>query len=145
MGGHVTSEQYLEYLLIAENVERRGQAETDPMKKARIAGFLKEYWGVKHGGDRAREQNAPLKTLDDVGEVIGEDRHTTKRLLKLNCLIPEIQVLVSAGKLGTTAAEQLAYLTEDEQRALFDALGETITKTTVAEAGEIKQEARRRL
>src|SRR5690625_2369451 len=25
-----------EYLLIAENVERRGQAETDPIKKARI-------------------------------------------------------------------------------------------------------------
>lgn len=37
--GMVTPEQYLEYLLIAENVERRGQAEADPIKKARIRFF----------------------------------------------------------------------------------------------------------
>ena len=41
-----------EYLLIAENTERRGEAETDPIKKARIANFLKEYWGVNHGMNR---------------------------------------------------------------------------------------------
>jgi len=26
-----------------------GQVETDPIKKSRIANFLKEYWGVKKG------------------------------------------------------------------------------------------------
>jgi hypothetical protein len=105
-------------LLIAENVERRGQAETDTMKKARIAGFLKEYWGVKNGGDRKSvEQNAQLKTTEDISEVINESYHQTRRLLKLNDLIPELQQLVSEGKLGTTAAEQLAYLSPEVQRA----------------------------
>jgi ParB-like chromosome segregation protein Spo0J len=65
-----------EYLLIAENVERRGQAETDPIKKARIAAFLKEYWGVKNGNNqhsRVRQNVAP-KTTDDIAETIGESR-----------------------------------------------------------------------
>ncbi len=40
--------------------------------------------------------------------------------MKLNSLIPELQDLVSEGKLGTTAGEQLAHMTEENQRALLD-------------------------
>jgi ParB family chromosome partitioning protein len=35
-----------EYILIADNEERR-QEDNDPIKKAKRAKFLKEYWGVK--------------------------------------------------------------------------------------------------
>lgn len=93
-----------EYLLIAENVERRGVAEQDSMKKARIAQFLKEYWGVNHGGNRSSGQNRNLKTTSDIAETIGESVKTTQRLQKLNELIPQLQRLVSTGKLGTTSA-----------------------------------------
>lgn len=144
--GRVTPEQYIEYLLIAENVERRGQAETDPMKKARIVQFLKEFWGVRDGSAGRRSlagQNALQKTIADISEMVSESERTTKRFLKLNDLIPELQQLVSDGKLGTTAAEQLAYLTEDEQRSLYEAIGESVARLTVAEAGELKQEARK--
>ncbi|MFE4202081.1 ParB/RepB/Spo0J family partition protein [Aneurinibacillus aneurinilyticus] len=129
-----------EYLLIAENVERRGEAEPDPIKKARIAQFLKEYWGVKQG---KKGQNVPIKTTADVAEVIGEDVRTTKRLLKLNDLIPEIQALVSSGNLGTTAAEQIAYLTPDEQRLLLTIRGEDVVgATSVVEAKGIREQAK---
>lgn len=125
-----------EYLLIAENVERRGQAETDPIKKGRIAQFLKEYWEVQHGG--SRRQNGNLKSINDIAETLGENKRTTERLLKLNDLIPPIQQLVSTGKLGTTAAEQLAYLTEEEQQTIVNTLGESISKITVQESKEIR-------
>lgn len=105
-----------EYLLIAENVERRGEAEPDPIKKGRIAQFLKEYWGVRDGRKKLR-QNGVVKSIDDIAESIGADRRTTQRLMKLNDLIPEIQALVSSGKLGTTAAEQLAKSTENKNTA----------------------------
>lgn len=126
-----------EYLLIAENVERRGQAESDPIKKARIAKFLKEYWNINHGG--SRRQNGDLKTLNDVAKSIGENKRNTERILKLNDLIPELQQLVSEGKLGTTAGEQLAYLSPENQRTLLKVLGEEIAKTTVAQAKEYRQ------
>lgn len=119
-----------EYLLIAENVERRGQAETDPIKKARIAQFLKEYWGVKQGKRSDLVNNSP--SSKDIAKAIGESTDNMKRLLKLNELIPEIQELVSSGKLGTTAAEQLAYLTPDVQRQL--ALKGDLSGTSVEQA-----------
>ncbi|MBF8376350.1 ParB N-terminal domain-containing protein [Alicyclobacillus mali] len=139
-------EQEAEYLLIADNEERRGE-DHDPMRKARRAKFLAEYWGIRRGGarkgvsghERAKGQFVPLKSIEDIGEQIGEDVRTTKRLLKLNDLIPELQALVSSGKLGTTAAEQLAYLSPETQRALYAALGDEIAARTVAETKELRK------
>ncbi len=84
-----------------------------------------------------------MKTAADIAETIGESEKTTRRLLKLNDLILEIQTLVSSGKLGTTAAEQLAYLTPDEQRSLLTLRGEDVVGTTsVADAKEIREQAK---
>lgn len=129
----VSSEE-AEYLLIADNEERRGD-DDNPMRKAKRAEFLKEYWGVKQG---KKGQNVPIKTTADIGQTIGEDERTTKRLLKLNALITPLQNLVSSGKLGTTAAEQLAYLTIEDQQTVFDAFGEHIGQQSVAEMKQLR-------
>lgn len=137
------SQEEAEYLLIADNEERR-QDDNDPIKKAKRAKFLKEYWGVRHGGNRKSEgQNVPLKNIGDIAEAIDEDKRTTKRLLKLNDLIPELQRLVSSGKLGKTSAEQLAYLDQETQKMLLKTLGEELSKKTLAETKEIRQELER--
>ncbi|ACV58182.1 ParB/RepB/Spo0J family partition protein [Alicyclobacillus acidocaldarius] len=131
-----------EYLLIADNEERRSQ-DDDPIRKAKRAKFLKEYWGVHRGVNqysRVNQNGESPKTSKDIAEAVGTDAAHLPRLLKLNDLIPELQTLVSASKLGTTAAEQLAHLTPDEQRALFQAFGEAIGERTVAEAKEIRRQ-----
>lgn len=102
------SPEEAEYLLIADNEERR-QDDNDPIKKAKRAKFLKEYWGVRHGGDRkSSNQNGYLKTSADVAEVVGTDAAHLSRLLKLNDLIPELQELVSANKLGVLYSNHVA-------------------------------------
>lgn len=84
-----------------------------------------------------------MKTTADIAETIGESEKTTRRLLKLNDLIPEIQALVSSGNLGTTAAEQIAYLTPDEQRLLLTIRGEDVVgATSVVEAKGIREQAK---
>lgn len=129
-----------EYLLIADNEERR-QDNNDQIKKARRAKFLKEYWGVKNGGDRKSvPQNGELKTSTDVAEAVGTTAKHLNRLLKLNDLIPELQELVSSNKLGATVAEQLAYLDTSVQQALWDTLGEEIAQKTIAETKAIRKE-----
>lgn len=100
-----------EYLLIADNDEKRHS--DDPIKKAKRAKFLKEYWKVKRGNNQWIHQNGESKTSRDIARVVGVNAKHLNRLLKLNDLIPELQALVSSGKLGTTAAEQLAYLSPD--------------------------------
>ena len=48
--------------------------------------------------------------------------------------------MVSSKKLGTTAAEQLAYLSEGEQQALFTSKQGNFSDVTVEEAKRIKKE-----
>ncbi|MFS0647175.1 ParB/RepB/Spo0J family partition protein [Siminovitchia sp. 179-K 8D1 HS] len=121
-------EDEAEYLLIADNWERRGKAETDPIKVSRILKFLEEYWKKKgeYVEGRGNAHNRHLKSQSDLAEFIGETRQTTQRLMKLHDLIPQLQRLVSAGKLGTTAGEQLAHLSPEVQTALYEQLGEEI-------------------
>lgn len=64
-----TEDEKTEYLMIAENVERRGLAETDPIKKARIAQLIKSHWGNRWGGDM---ENTKIQNgLSEIGDFIG--------------------------------------------------------------------------
>ncbi len=113
----------MSYLLIAYNEERR--VCDDPIKKAKRAAFLKEYWNIKRGGNRnSKDGIRPLKTLGNVATAIGESLTTTKQLLKFNDLIPTLQKLVSQDLLGQNAAYGLAIMTEKEQRNMLGVFGE---------------------
>jgi len=112
-----------EYLLIADNEERR-QGCDNPMKKARRAEFLKRYWGIREGRPSKLGNNFLVKTMTDIADAINEDERTTKNLLKLNDLIAPLQDLVSTGKLSQTAAYSLAFLPQDEQKDLLGVLGD---------------------
>ncbi|MMZ69516.1 hypothetical protein D1872_323650 [compost metagenome] len=78
--------------------------------------------------------------IKDIAESMGESERTMKRLIKLNDLIPEIQTLVSVGSIGVRAAEQLAYLTEEEQTSLFNLKEGNIDKLTLEESKQIRTE-----
>ncbi|PJN48783.1 hypothetical protein PAEAM_56450 [Paenibacillus sp. GM1FR] len=110
-------------MLIAENTERRGEAESDPVKKGRQGAFLKEYWKAGKG---RKNLMGPMVLIKDIAESMGESERTMKRLIKLNDLIPEIQSLVSDGAIGVRAAEQLAFLTIEEQSILFQQKGHSL-------------------
>lgn len=138
-----------EYLLVADNTERRGE-ERDPIKKAKQAELLARYWGVREGSCGKRIQKLEnlegkicpqtiRKTLGDVAEAIGENLRTTKNLLSLNSLIPELQAMVSAGTLKQSAAYELAVLARATQKALLENLGaERLAGLAVAEVRRIK-------
>ncbi|WP_188069035.1 ParB/RepB/Spo0J family partition protein [Brevibacillus brevis] len=145
--GIVDAEEYVEYLLIADNRERRGEPESDPIKIARQMEFMARHWKIREGSAGKRSviegENCTPKKIVDLADEFDMSERTAKSLMRLNALIPEIQSLVSAGELGTTAASTLAGLTEDEQRALLTVRGaESIASTTVEQAKEISQVAK---
>jgi len=131
-----------EYLLIADNEERRQGNSDNPMKKAKRAEFLKRYWNVREGRPEKLGKNSPVfKTLDDVAEAVGESRENLKKLLKLNDLISPLQELVSQGRLSQTAAHSLAFLPVEEQEHLLKTLGESgICGLSVKEARELRRQ-----
>jgi ParB family chromosome partitioning protein len=117
--------------------ERR-QVDDDPIRKAKRAKFLAEYWGVRKGsaGKVGLEgNNFPPKTLVDVANTVGEDVRTVKNLLKLNDLISPLQSLVSQNKLSQTAAHSLAFLPPEEKAAISH-FGEWQTRKSAADVAD---------
>lgn len=128
-------------LLIKDNLLRR---QLNEIQVARLIGVLKERYGVKRGGYReqtmenisgSKGNNCPLK---NIAEAIGLSERRVKQLDKLNDLIPELQTFVSSGRLGSTAAYELAFLSPETQKQLFLAYGEKIVGLKQSEAKELR-------
>ena len=102
--------EYPEYLLIADNDERRAKRNK----------FLLEYW---------KKMGSKNLTPKSVKELAKEAGYNTEQefysSVKLNDLIPEFQQLVSQCKLSQTAARSLAFLLSEEQEQLLKTLGES--------------------
>lgn len=103
--------------LIADNVLRR---QLNPMEQARLIRRLKERAGIRQG------TRATSVTVTEVAQAVGVEPETAKQLDRLNKLIPPLQELVSAGKLGTSNGAELAIMTPTQQQALYDAIGESV-------------------
>ncbi|WP_165847816.1 ParB/RepB/Spo0J family partition protein [Ammonifex thiophilus] len=129
--------EYLEYLLIADNDERRYCR--DPIKKAKRDKFLLEYW------KKMGLQNVTPGTPRTSSELAKKAGYSNKKefyaSVKLNDLIPELQQLVSRGKLSQTAAYSLAFLPPEEQKQLLEVLGEAgVAGLSVRQAQELRKE-----
>ncbi|TRY23281.1 hypothetical protein FOI68_21525 [Brevibacillus sp. LEMMJ03] len=115
------TEEELLYLLVMANDARRGD-EKDPMRKARKIKVLYDYWGITVGRPKSGQDDHNRKTRRDVANLVGEGERTARRLLRLLDLIPELQELVSRGVIGVVSGNELAALSEKEQRQLYEAI-----------------------
>lgn len=70
--------------------------------------------------------NQTKKSIRQIAEEIGENRNTVHFYMKLNSLIPEIQRLIDDKKLTATAAQAFTSISEEEQRSLFETMGDSI-------------------
>ncbi|GIM48524.1 hypothetical protein DNHGIG_40730 [Collibacillus ludicampi] len=120
------------YLLISANETRRGD-EKDLMKKARKLKVLHEYW-MNH--------QSQIGTLEQAGLVkMAGSRSAFYRLLKLNSLIPELQELVSQGVIGQQAGHELASLSPEDQKAMYESIrSKGVTKVRLDEVQAIREE-----
>ncbi len=121
-------------LLIKDNLLRR---QLNDMQVARLIRALKEQYGVKRG--RPENDSDGKEKHEKISQLIGLTERRTQQLDKLNDLIPELQSLVASGKLGTTAAYELAFLSPETQKKLYEVLGEEIAELKQAEAKELRR------
>ena len=61
-----------------------------------------------------------LETADIIGAETGESKNQVRRYIRLTYLIPELLSLVDKDKLKFTVGVDLSYLTESQQKAVFD-------------------------
>lgn len=106
--------------LIAANF---GRMKNDPVKQGRWIAEYERLRGVRHGG--SRQNNSVLITQDDIAAELGVDKTTLQNLKRLSTLLPEIQDIISDGRISaTTGFKLVARLSEDEQHELLSLLPE---------------------
>lgn len=106
--------------LIAANF---GRMKNDPVKQGRWIAEYERLRGVRHGG--SRRNNFALISQDDIAAELGVDSRTLQNLKKLNTLLPELQDIISEGRISaTTGFKLIARLSESEQHELLASLPE---------------------
>ena len=121
-------------LLIKDNLLRR---QLNDMQVARLIRALKEQYGVRRGNNQYSQFLGGASAK--VAEATGLSERTVRQLDKLNDLIPELQSLVASGKMATTVAYEVAFLSPETQKALYEAVGEKIAELKQAEAKELRR------
>lgn len=110
--------------LIAANF---GRMKNDPVKQGRWIAEYERLRGVRQGshGIKSELNNSTRITQDDIAKELGVDRTTLINLKKLSTLLPEIQEIISDGRISaTTGFKLVARLSEDEQYELLSLLPE---------------------
>ena len=109
--------------LIASNF---GRMKNDPVKQGR---WIKEYErlrGVRQGSaGNADRNNFARISQEDIAKELGVDARSLQNLKRLTTLLPELQDIISDGRINaTTGFKLIARLSEDEQQQLLKVLPE---------------------
>lgn len=108
--------------LIAANF---GRMKNDPIKQAKWIAEYERVRGVKVGRPNKSGNNVRI-SQEDIAAELGVDTRTLRNLKSLNTLLPEIQDIISEGRVSaTTGFKLITSLSPEEQRKLLESLPET--------------------
>ena len=101
---------------------------------------------MKRQGERSDLTCSPLgnklygkKSLDILGEKVGESRNQIHRYIRLTELIPEILEMVDQKQIGFQPAVELSYLTRQEQLDLLETMQSEERTPSLAQAQRMKR------
>lgn len=105
--------------LIAANF---GRMKNDPIKQAKWIAEYERVRGVKVGRPNKSGNNVRI-SQEDIAAELGVDTRTLRNLKSLNTLLPEIQGIISEGRVSaTTGFKLITSLSPEEQHKLLESL-----------------------
>lgn len=110
--------------LIAANF---GRMKNDPVKQGRWIAEYERLRGVRRGNNQhtSLRNNFASISQEDIAAELGVDSRTLQNLKRLNSLLPELQDIISEGRISaTTGFKLVARLSKDEQHELLNLLPE---------------------
>ena len=110
------------------------------MEKARS--YRMKSDALSHQG-KSLGQNVPKsednRTTAKIGNEAGDSYKTVQRLIRLTCLVPELQEYVDKGKMKMLPAYEISFLDEEAQRDIVDNIDETETFPSHAQARRMRK------
>lgn len=112
-----------------------------PSERARA--YKAKMDALTHQGKRrhadASCQVGEKLSVTKIAEQFGDSDRQVHRFLRLNQLIPELQVFVDDGRMGLTIAVELSYMSIDEQQELLAAIEQANKIPTLTQAQRIRE------
>lgn len=102
-----------------------GRCKNDPIKQGKVYKEYEKLSGIKIGNNQYNSlgNNSPSITQEQIAKELGIDVTTIRNLKRLQNLSPELQELISEGRItATTGYKVLTKLKQDEQEELFQKL-----------------------
>ena len=97
----------------------------------------------RKAGRPSKENSTPLvshfRTDEIIGEENGESREQVRRYIRLTELTSELLELVDQGRIAFRPAVELSYLTEDEQRDLWETIDSEEVTPSLSQAIRMKE------
>lgn len=110
------------------------------MEKARS--YRMKSDALSHQG-KSLGQNVPKsednRTTAKIGNEAGDSYKTVQRLIRLTCLVPELQEYVDKVKMKMLPAYEISFLDEEAQRDIVDNIDETETFPSHAQARRMRK------
>ena len=97
---------------------------------------------LKHQGarkDLTSEQVAPKLSAEIIAEQEKTSKDTVKRYIRLTKLVKPLLDMVDEGKIALTPAENLSYLTEEEQQSLYELMQDNEVSPSLSQAVKLKE------
>ena len=110
--------------------------------------FMQRYQmkleAVKRKAGRPSKENSrqvvgDFESADLVGQASGESGRQVQRFIRLNKLTPELMKMVDDGKLKTTPAVELSYLTPEEQEGFLSYMESEGCTPSLSQAQKLKE------
>ena len=112
-----------------------------PSEKAKA--YQMKLEAIKRKGGRPLKENSRqlvgnFESADLVGQSNGESGRQVQRFIRLNKLTPDLMQLVDDGRLKTTPAVELSYLTPEEQEEFLSYMEEEGCTPSLSQAQKLK-------
>lgn len=116
-----------------------------PSEKAKA--YQMKLEALKRKGGRPSKENSRqvganfsgVKTTQIIGEQSGDSTRQVERFIRLNKLTPELMQMVDDGKLKTTPAVELSYLTPEEQEDFLSYMESEGCTPSLSQAQKLKE------
>lgn len=80
-----------------------------------------KYEAMRHQGTSS-QLGTKLRSDEEMAAQVGESRNQIQRYIRLTNLIPPLLTLMDEGRIAFTVGVELSYLTQEEQRAVLEAI-----------------------
>ena len=116
-------------IMVDSNIQRE---DILPSEKARA--YKMKYEAMKHQGKKGNGSS-----LDEVGEVAGENAKKVQRYIWLSRLSDKLLEMVDTKKLGFSQGVDISFLTEEAQQWVQAVIGEQGYNVSMVQSGKLKE------